>query len=76
MKGKRQLDSENKRQQAANAGTTGQLEWCEERATSLSHGAEDERYEILHLCRHEDGHGGHEHRCWLCTFTWYSEAPC
>lgn len=49
------------------------LDFCEERATSLSHGNEDERYEITHLCRHENGHEGHEHRCWLCNFAWHME---
>lgn len=53
-----------------------QLDFCEDRATSLSHGTGEEAYEILHQCRHENGHEGHQHSCWLCTFTWYSEAPC
>lgn len=52
------------------------LEFCEDRATSLSHGTGEDQYEILHLCRHEDGHQGHEHQCWLCTFVWYSEVTC
>lgn len=52
------------------------LEFCEDRATSLSHGNGEEAYEILHQCRHENGHEGYEHACWLCTFTWYSEVTC
>lgn len=69
------MASENKRLDAAN-GRTERLDWCEERATSLSHGTGDDQYEILHVCRHENGHEGHEHKCWLCTFTWYTEVPC
>jgi hypothetical protein len=53
-----------------------ELEWCEDRATSLSHGTGDEPFEILHQCRHEVGHEGAEHACWLCTFVWYSEVTC
>jgi hypothetical protein len=52
-----------------------ELEWCEDRATSLSHGAEDEAYEITHQCRHQEGHDG-PHACWLCVFAWYSEVTC
>mgnify|MGYP000309461809 CR=1 FL=1 len=66
--------SDNKRQYAANDGTAGQLEWCEDQATSLSYGVGEEAFEITHACRHENGHEGHEHRCWLCSFVWYSEA--
>lgn len=64
------MASENKRLAAANSGK--QLEWCEDRATSLNMAGE----EMLHQCRHENGHPGHEHQCWLCTFTWYTEVPC
>lgn len=48
------------------------LEWCEDRATSLSHGTEEEAFEIVHACRHEHGHAG-AHECWLCTFAWHME---
>lgn len=52
------------------------LTLCEERATSLSHGAEGDAFEILHLCRHEEGHPGGEHQCGFCTFHWLTEVPC
>ena len=31
--------------------------------------------EVMHECRHEDGHDG-EHRCLTCGVTWTDEVPC
>ncbi len=49
-----------------------ELEWCEDRATSLSLDADMETFEVTHQCRHAHGHDG-EHSCWLCTFSWVME---
>jgi hypothetical protein len=52
-----------------------ELEWCEDRATSLGLDAEKEGFEITHQCRHGNGHEG-AHECWLCVFAWHAEVTC
>lgn len=55
---------------------TPEIEWCEERAETIAHDADDEEYTVFHLCRHAHGHTG-PHRCWLCATIWDGqEVPC
>jgi hypothetical protein len=54
---------------------SGEIEWCEERAETIAHDADDEEYLVLHLCRHARDHDG-PHGCWLCSAIWDSEPPC